>query len=147
MRRFNPIRSMAHSGWTHRSATAGDRLEWPELRETIGRLVWFQAGAEHGGVDAMRAYVDGLQSSDPHIRLWAASTGYQRVRQPTPDLELGAQSERRSTWKPRLADCTRQIAVTPEWTLTPTLDDRGVQTVGNSTWRLGLCQTDRAWPQ
>jgi HEAT repeat protein len=58
------------------------QLGLPDYRKTIARLVNLQTKAERGGTVAIDSYIDGLQATDAHVRLWAAHTAYQHVEDP-----------------------------------------------------------------
>jgi hypothetical protein len=50
------------------------RLGLPDYRKTIARLLDLQTKAKRGGTLAIDSYIDGLQATDAHVRLWAAHT-------------------------------------------------------------------------
>jgi hypothetical protein len=57
----------------------------PDLRRTIAALVSLQAAARDGA-PAVNAFLTGLASPDPEVKLWAAHHGYLRITDPPAEL-------------------------------------------------------------
>jgi hypothetical protein len=57
-----------------------------DYQTTIRTLVRLQAQARVGGPEARRALEEAAASSDPHVRIWAFSSGPSHMSKPTPTL-------------------------------------------------------------
>ncbi len=57
-----------------------------DYKSTIRTLVRLQAEARVGGPEARTAFEEAARSSDPHVRIWAFSSGPSHMSKPTPTL-------------------------------------------------------------